>query len=104
MIALTSKLNERDENIIQLQEEIEAYEKINKDLEDSLESKNIRIEAMDSYMKKNGLKMDELNLHLTKTITSGSRKEKTYVPYQVEKNEIGNTILNQNFKILLISF
>jgi kinesin family protein 3/17 len=30
MIALTTKLNERDEAIVQLQEEIDAYDKINK--------------------------------------------------------------------------
>lgn len=29
MIALTSRLNERDEQIVQCQEELDAYEKIN---------------------------------------------------------------------------
>jgi kinesin family protein 3/17 len=33
MIALTSRLNERDETIIQLQEELEAYDRINRDTE-----------------------------------------------------------------------
>ena len=37
MITLTSKLNERDENIVQLQEENETYEKINSRQEDLIE-------------------------------------------------------------------
>lgn len=44
MIALTSRLNERDETIIQLQEELEAYDKINRDTEHFMELKNMRIE------------------------------------------------------------
>ena len=31
MIALTTKLNERDETIVQLQEELDAYDKINRE-------------------------------------------------------------------------
>lgn len=31
MIALTARLNERDDNIVQLQSEMDALEKINKD-------------------------------------------------------------------------
>lgn len=33
MIALTSRLNERDETIIQLQEELDAYDRIHKETE-----------------------------------------------------------------------
>ena len=33
MIALTSRLNERDETIIQLQEELDAYDQITLDVE-----------------------------------------------------------------------
>ena len=33
MIALTSRLNERDETIIQLQEELDAYDRINRETE-----------------------------------------------------------------------
>lgn len=44
MIALTSRLNERDETIIQLQEELEAYDRINRDTEQFMELKNMRIE------------------------------------------------------------
>jgi len=33
MIALTARLNERDETIIQLQEELDAYERIHRETE-----------------------------------------------------------------------
>lgn len=37
MIALTTRLNERDETIIQLQEELDAYDRIHRETEESLE-------------------------------------------------------------------
>jgi hypothetical protein len=46
MIALTSRLNERDETIIQLQEELEAYDRINRETETYIELKNLRIEEL----------------------------------------------------------
>ena len=36
MIALTSKLNERDEEILQYQEELNLYDNIHKDSENNL--------------------------------------------------------------------
>ena len=51
MIALTSRLNERDETIIQLQEELEAYDRINRDTEQCMELKNYRIEQLQAYIK-----------------------------------------------------
>lgn len=50
MIALTSRLNERDETIIQLQEELEAYDRINRDTEQCMELKNYRIEQLQSFI------------------------------------------------------
>lgn len=50
MIALTSRLNERDETIIQLQEELEAYDKINRDTEHFMELKNMRIEQLQAFI------------------------------------------------------
>lgn len=44
MIALTGRLNERDETIIQLQEELDAYDRLNRETEQFLEIKNHRIE------------------------------------------------------------
>lgn len=44
MIALTSRLNERDETIIQLQEELDAYDRIHKETEQAIEVKQMRIQ------------------------------------------------------------
>ena len=47
MIALTGRLNERDETIIQLQEELDAYDRINRDTEVYIEHKNYRIKELE---------------------------------------------------------
>ena len=51
MIALTSRLNERDETIIQLQEELDAYDRINRETEQYIELKNYRIEQLQQFIK-----------------------------------------------------
>jgi len=43
MIALTSRLNERDETIIQLQEELDAYDRIHRETEQVIEIKSNRL-------------------------------------------------------------
>jgi len=43
MIALTARLNERDETIIQLQEELDAYERITRETEASVDRRQERI-------------------------------------------------------------
>lgn len=43
MIALTTRLNERDESIIQLQEELDAYDRIHRETEEMLENKSARV-------------------------------------------------------------
>ena len=55
MIALTNKLNERDEAIVQLQEELDAYDKINREQEDLVENKNQRIFVLENILKRNNL-------------------------------------------------
>ena len=43
MLALTARINERDDTIVQLQEELDALERINKRQEYNLNSKSNRI-------------------------------------------------------------
>jgi hypothetical protein len=60
MIALTARLNERDEMIMRLQEEVDAYDKHQRDLEDALDQKTaglihaqrVALEQADSPEKK----------------------------------------------------
>ena len=59
MIALTTKLNERDEAILQLQEEVEESEKINRELEDIVDKKTSRIGTLESLLRRNNVKFPE---------------------------------------------
>ncbi|CAG9326634.1 unnamed protein product [Blepharisma stoltei] len=59
MIALTARLNERDETIIQLQEDLDTFDKIQKEYENSLQNKNSRIEQLDMILKAHGIEVPE---------------------------------------------
>lgn len=51
MIALTSRLNERDDTIIQLQEELDAYERIQKETEQMMESRQARVMQLEDFIR-----------------------------------------------------
>lgn len=51
MIALTGRLNERDETIIQLQEELDAYDRLNRETEQHIEDKNKRIDQLSTFIQ-----------------------------------------------------
>ena len=51
MIALTSRLNERDETIIQLQEELDAYDRIHKETEQVIEVKQLRVQELEEFIR-----------------------------------------------------
>jgi len=50
MIALTSRLNERDDNILQLQEELFAYDRIHRETEQVIDLKQRRIDQLEGYI------------------------------------------------------
>lgn len=52
MIALTSRLNERDERIIQLEEELDAFDRIHREAEQMIEFKKDRINQLEDYIVK----------------------------------------------------
>ncbi len=54
MIALTSRLNERDETIIQLQEELDAYDRIHRETELVIESKTMRVMQLEGFINDMG--------------------------------------------------
>lgn len=68
MIALTARLNERDETILQLQEELDAYDRIHKETEDLLDKKCMRNELLTNLLKSNSVDIppddDEQNTFL----------------------------------------
>lgn len=53
MIALTTRLNERDETIIQLQEELDAYDRIHRETEEMLEVKSQRTGQLEAILREN---------------------------------------------------
>jgi hypothetical protein len=59
MIALTNRLNERDETIIQLQEELDAYDKIHRETESNIEAKAGRIHILQDFIVENGFEIPE---------------------------------------------
>ena len=59
MIALTTRLNERNETIDQLHEEIESYEKIIRELEDGIDVKIYRINTLEDLLKKNNIEIPD---------------------------------------------
>ena len=61
MIALTTRLNERDETIIQLQEELDAYDRIHYETDEMLQIKNIRVEQLEEICKTNNLNIPRLD-------------------------------------------
>lgn len=86
MIALTTKLNERDEMIVQLQEEIDAYDKINKEQEEQYENRVDRIGLLENIMRRNNIPIpnDIQNINSGGTLR---KNEKVYFPYETEKNQ-----------------
>ena len=76
MIALTGRLNERDETIIQLQEELDAYDRIHRETEEALEAKTEQIAKMETLLKekniplvKNNQKQKEIEVFLNKILS-----------------------------------
>ena len=57
MIALTARLNERDETIIQLQEELDAFERIHRETEMIAEKKQDRILQLEGVMQQRGVEI-----------------------------------------------
>ncbi|CAD8134780.1 unnamed protein product [Paramecium octaurelia] len=54
MIALTTRLNERDETIVQLQDELDAYDRIHRETETMLDQKIQRVQQLEEYVNSMG--------------------------------------------------
>ena len=113
MIALTARLNERDETIIQLQEELDAYERIHRETEAMVEKKQDRIMQLESVMQQHSVEIpfdeegaDELpqkNLMSAVYDNCGS-DERKYPPHeqyhlQEEEEDVPLQLLTANEKI-----
>ena len=86
MIALTARLNERDETIIQLQEELDAYDRIHRETEDNLEYKSNRCAQLESI-----LRMHKIQIPADETPELHYYKEpKRYPPYSTDTVTLDN--------------
>ena len=86
MIALTARLNERDETIIQLQEELDAYDRIHRETEENLEYKSNRCAQLENILRSHKIQMpaDETpELHYYK-------EPKRYPPYSTDTVTLDN--------------
>jgi hypothetical protein len=99
MIALTTKLNERDETIVQLQEELDAYDKITREQEDLLELKNNRAVVLENLLKKNNIRVpDDKTKTVDKEMYNSKRNDRIYMPYDADNN-VPTTLLSADEKI-----
>jgi len=89
MIALTARLNERDETIIQLQEELDAYDRIHKETEDKLERRIARVQMLEANMANAGMQVpadDEENDRPSDPQMDALRRR--YPPYAADAGEM----------------
>ena len=81
MLALTARINERDDTIIQLQEEMDALERINKNHEYNLNQKTNKIFQLKKIMKEKGIIHDAIDTQSDDE--DYSLMERKYLPYPV---------------------
>jgi kinesin family protein 3/17 len=86
MIALTARLNERDETIIQLQEELDAYDRIHRETEENLDYKSNRCAQLE-----NMLRVHKIQIPADETPELHYYKEpKRYPPYSTDTVTLDN--------------
>ncbi len=82
MVALTARLNERDETIIQLQEELDAYDRIHKETEDALDRKCGRIQTLEGCLSSHSIPFPPEEED--KIPERPGALQRRYAPYQAE--------------------
>lgn len=90
MIALTTKLNERDEMIVQFQDEIDAYDKINKEQEDLISNKSDRVSILEKLLRRSNLPVPDEIMNAQHSYCKNSSRyqdNKLYIPFEVEQNQ-----------------
>lgn len=85
MVALTARLNERDETIMQLQEELDAYDRIHKETEDVLEKKCERIQNLENCLVSHSLQVPPADEE-EKVPERADFFQRRYAPYQIDNS------------------
>lgn len=101
MIALATRLNERDEAIVQMQEELDAYDKIHKDSESHVKNMRSRIRKLESHLVGHGIDLPKEDFHDDKDSDNSSKKSEGVKLDDVETlNVTYNNLLSPDEKIL----
>ena len=98
MIALTTRLNERDETIIQLQEELDAYDRIHRETEENLESKKNKADRFEQLLKEHNIPVSyeqEVIIHLVRMHIKNFKKSTTEKIISLSGTST-NKIINKN--------
>ena len=83
MVALTARLNERDETIIQLQEELDAYDRIHRETENILDRKCARVQILENCLEEHKISVPSLEEE-DKFPEQSDLVQRRYAPYQAE--------------------
>ena len=102
MIALTTRLNERDETIIQLQEELDAYDRIHRETEEMLEGKAVRANQLERLLSENKISVPkDSTIEIQKEGNGesikgsiGSKRLSQQQQHEGQKAGIGSDIVN----------
>ena len=90
MIALTARLNERDEQIVSLQEELEAYDRAQRKLEDQLDSKSAELIALRKAAMEHNAKSPVQNRKLASALGAWGYEERAHANGDSSPPRIGS--------------
>lgn len=96
MIALTARLNERDDTIVNLQSECDALESINKDTDSDNKRKNHRVAVLERLLENNNIEVPKEDLDDDGSSNSRNGTRGKYLPYS-SNGLIPENILLSNF-------
>ena len=88
MIALTARLNARDETIIQLQEELDAYARIHRESEMQIESKQERVAHLEKIVREVGVELPPELEAEGDAHAMGGGGARRYLPFNQEEMQL----------------
>ena len=89
MLALTTKLNQRDESLVQLQDHLEVYDKVFKEHDDLLKSLKESFRIIEGVLKEN-------NISIPTNLTQNNEKIHTFLTENVKLKNNLSSLKNDN--------
>ena len=110
MVALTSKLNKRDESIVQLQEELETYDKVYLECEGMLSYKNNQLEFLEQHLKSKGISVksilkqfDKYGSQIDNVVVNDAPKESKRISDRYADVNVKEDVMQNNLKDLIFN-